>query len=184
MTDERPLHYVCTIEEAAALAAGRDRFWVSTCGCRERKGECQRSRADLCLQFVPVTAAEGTGHREIARDEVEEILREAFERRLVPRPFRGEADRTVTEGICFCCDDCCGYFLNPQERCDQGALIEVTDPKLCGDCLACIPVCHFGARLLDGRRLRLVRDLCYGCGVCVQACPSFAIRMVDREAAG
>jgi NAD-dependent dihydropyrimidine dehydrogenase PreA subunit len=184
MADERPLHYVCTIEEATALVAGRDRFWVSTCGCRERKGKCERSHADLCLQFAPVTAADPTGHREIAGDEVAEILREAFERRLVPRPFRGETDRTVTEGICFCCDDCCSYFLNPEERCDQGEFIEVTDPKLCGDCLACVPVCHFGARLLDGRRLRLVRDLCYGCGLCVQACPSFAVRMGEREAVG
>jgi ferredoxin len=184
MNDATPMHYVCTIEEAAALVAGHDGFWVSNCGCRERKGSCRRSRSDLCLQFASVTAASGSGHRPVSRDEVEEILREAFERRLVPRPFRGETDRTRTEGICFCCDDCCAYFQDPEERCDRGAFIEVTDERLCGDCLSCVPVCHFGARLLDGRELRLVRDLCYGCGVCVQACPSFAIRMEERGAAG
>jgi heterodisulfide reductase subunit A-like polyferredoxin len=70
--------------------------------------------------------------------------------------------------------------MSREEPCDQGAFVERTDAGLCGDCLACVKVCHFGARLIDGRRLRIMHDLCYGCGLCVPACPGNAVSMVAR----
>ncbi len=178
---EVPLHYVCTHEEARALAASRDRFWVCNCGCREGGNGCKRSREDVCLEFSPVTEASGSGWREISRKEAEEIFREAEDKRLVTRPFRKADDRTATDGICFCCDDCCGYFLNREERCDRGAFVEETDLSLCTDCLACVAPCHFEARKIKNGRLSLNRDECYGCGLCVEACPSGGITMVRRD---
>jgi NAD-dependent dihydropyrimidine dehydrogenase PreA subunit len=177
---DRPLHYVCTRPEAWDLAREHDRFWVCRCGCRAGRGGCARSGVEVCLQFAAVTAANPLGLREISLDEVGDILREVEEKRLVPRPFRDYETRTRTEGICFCCDDCCGYFLNPEETCDRGAFVESTDLSGCNDCLACVEVCHFGARAADGGTLRLRRDECYGCGLCADVCPTGCVSLVPR----
>lgn len=110
---------------------------------------------------------------------MEDILKEAEAKNLVARPFRNEA-RTVSEGICFCCDDCCGYFLNPKEVCDKGRFIESTDREQCTDCGVCADVCYFGARKLAGDRFEILREMCYGCGLCRDVCPEECIEMAER----
>jgi ferredoxin len=112
---------------------------------------------------------------------VEEILKEAWEKHLVARPFRDEQTLTHTSGICFCCRDCCGYFLNPQELCDKGAFIESTDMKACTHCGECVEACPFQARGMREGRLVVDRGRCYGCGLCVSPCLEQCIRMVARK---
>ncbi|OPY30738.1 MAG: ferredoxin [Methanocella sp. PtaU1.Bin125] len=176
---ERHQHYVCTLDEARAIADGHERFRVSICGCRKSKSGCARSRADVCLQLREKTAATGPETRDVDRAFVEGIFAEAREKRLVPRPFRDA--RGETEGICFCCDDCCAYFTEiGNERCDKGKLIESTNLAICMNCGNCEDACRFGARVLDGE-LKIDRDRCYGCGLCVDACPEHCIKMVNRE---
>ncbi len=177
---EPALHYVCTWDEAASLVRSRDAFWVSNCGCRVSRGGCSRSRVDVCLQFLQQTAADSSGLHPITRAQAEGILTEARDHRLVARPFRGWEDRTVTEGICFCCDDCCGYFLNSEERCDKGRFIERTKASECTDCGVCVDVCHFGARAFTEGKFVLSIEKCYGCGVCSASCPLDCIEMVER----
>jgi hypothetical protein len=74
---------------------------------------------DVCLIFNPDDPGSGSGKKEVTLTEVMGIVQEAEEKHLVARPYRDKT-RTVTDGICFCCDDCCGYFLDPSERCDKG----------------------------------------------------------------
>lgn len=178
---DRPLHYVCTRHEARGLIASRDRFWISNCGCREARGGCARSRIDVCLYFTPEFPPTGTSWRKASREEAELLLAEAEARGLVTRPFRDEERRARTDGICFCCDDCCAYFLDRSEVCDKGTSIEATDREGCDDCGVCADVCHFGARTMEEGRLVVARDDCYGCGLCVDVCPLGAIQMVPRE---
>lgn len=178
---EPPLHYVCTRQQAQKIVAGQDRFWVSDCGCRVSRGKCERSRIDVCLEFLPQTAAEGSGRKEVTRDAVEAIIREAEDKHLVTRPFRDQATKTKTEGICFCCDDCCGYFLDPDEICDKGSMIEGADVSSCTHCGTCAGVCYFGARRMVDDRLDLDQAGCYGCGLCADVCPVTCIQMVRRR---
>jgi len=177
-----PIHYVCTLEEARRLVSGRRDFWVSNCGCREGRGGCKRTRMDLCLLFEDIPPT-GSGKRVATLNDVEEILRLAESSQLVPRPFRND-DRTATAGICFCCDDCCSYFLDPSEKCDRGVFIERTDLESCTQCGACADVCHFGARTIAEGELAIDRDKCYGCGLCVDVCPAICIEMIAREGQG
>ena len=178
---EPAFHYVCTRGEAWTLVEGEDRFWVSNCGCRESRGNCGRSRMDLCLLFQGDAGASGSGLHEVSRAEVEAIFREAREKHLVSRPFRSE-DRSRVDGICFCCDDCCGYFTGPEENpaCGRGPSIERTDQVLCANCGTCVEVCHFQARRLAGYELKVDRGRCYGCGLCTEACEQGAIGMAPR----
>lgn len=173
------LHYVCTGAQAREIVAGRDQFWLSACGCREARGNlCTRSRIDVCLQFHAETAASAfSDNKGITADEVDLLILEAETKRLVCRPFRGESDRSVTEGICFCCDDCCGYFRDPTEHCDKGDLVAFTDLNLCTDCGVCVEVCYFGARTMAAGGLAVDADRCYGCGLCAAVCPEECIGM-------
>jgi NAD-dependent dihydropyrimidine dehydrogenase PreA subunit len=176
-----PLHYVCTRERARKIIDSHSGFWVSNCGCRESRGQCNRSRIDVCLQFQETTAAGDSGLREISRAEVEGILTEAEAKHLVTRPFRNQEDMTETDGICFCCDDCCGYFLDPGGyTCDKGDLIQRTDADRCANCGLCTEVCYFGARKLEGDKLTTKKEECYGCGLCTDVCPEGCIEMVSR----
>lgn len=120
----------------------------------------------------------GSGKREIKKKDALDILSEAREKNLVTRPFRNEADRTVTDGICFCCDDCCGYFLDPSEKCDRGELAAETDFDVCNHCGLCADVCHFNARNMVEGVLVVEKDYCYGCGLCAGVCPEECVHMV------
>jgi len=177
--NELAFHYVCTHERARELVDRHDRFWVSNCGCREGRGKCARSRVDVCLIFAGSFPGSGTSKRQVTRADVEEILCEATDKRLVTRPFRDET-RTTTEGICFCCDDCCGYFLDPSERCDKGEFVEHTEPLKCNNCGECVGVCHFKVRTMNEGELLADSDSCYGCGLCVDVCPEKCIELIRR----
>jgi Pyruvate/2-oxoacid:ferredoxin oxidoreductase delta subunit len=177
---ELNMHYVCTLDEAEGLAKDIKKFWVSNCGCREGKGKCKQSRMDVCVAFYSPDVLSGSNAHEISRKEMNEIFKEAKEKKLVPRPYRND-ERTITDGLCFCCNDCCSYFEYPDESCDKGKLIEKTDMKPCSDCGICEDICHFGARIMHDGQLKIITKKCYGCGLCVDVCPEECIEMVKRK---
>lgn len=108
-------HYVCTREQALESVKKFNRYRVSSCKCGEARGKCDRSRIDVYLWFRNDITPYGTSSREISLFEAKRIFPEAQEKHLVTRPFRDEETRMQTDGICFCCDDCCDYFLKPEE---------------------------------------------------------------------
>jgi ferredoxin len=135
----------------------------------------------VCLQFKEVTAASPTGLKEVQLADVEAIFKEAGEKHLVARPFRSEIDPNQTDGICFCCDDCCGYFVDPGGyACDKGDMIQQTDMDACTHCGLCVDVCYFGARKRRREKLVVAAERCFGCGLCVDVCPEACIKMVPR----
>jgi ferredoxin len=189
------IHYVCTRDEARELADNTAEFWIGNCFCREGKeGKCERSRHDVCVWFTVEEAEEGHApERKATRADIDEIFQIAEDSNLVTRPFRDFATKTRTDGICFCCDDCCGYFHSDNEDescdavesdetfiCDKGAYIESTDRGTCVSCGACVDTCFFGAREMTNDGLAVDRDKCYGCGLCFEVCPNGAVEMVKR----
>ncbi|MBI2519839.1 MAG: 4Fe-4S binding protein [Bdellovibrio sp.] len=173
------LHYVCTIDQAEKLINEQKQYYVVDCGCRLEKGKCAQSRMDVCLQFTPTFMKENKSLREIGIKEVQTIIQEAIKANLVARPFRDMKSKTKTEGICFCCNDCCGYFLNHNEICDKGDLKEDTNMDDCSHCGLCVDVCYFKARTMNSGELMIAQDNCYGCGLCVEVCPEACIQMVN-----
>lgn len=175
------LHYVCTHDEAWQLVKDHKHFWISNCDCRERRGKCTRSRIDLCLDFKQTSSSGGSNTKVVTLAAVKDIFDEAKVKHLITRPFRNTDNYQVVDGICFCCDDCCEYFMNPQEKCDNGEFIEKTDMDICTDCGLCVEVCYFAARRMENETLRLSRENCYGCGLCVDMCAETCIEMVRRD---
>jgi ferredoxin len=174
-----PMHYVCTHQEAEEIIKNQTRFFVSNCGCREGRGKCDQSRMDVCVSFTGAFAT-GSGQKEVDRAFVAGILAEAKAKDLVARPFRDES-RKNDEGLCFCCNDCCSYFADRSEICDRGKFVEKTDMETCTDCEACVDFCYFGARKMEDGKLKVTTSECYGCGLCLTACPEDCIEMVPRN---
>jgi Pyruvate/2-oxoacid:ferredoxin oxidoreductase delta subunit len=174
------MHYVCTHDEAKELAKGIKKPWVSNCGCRERNGKCKQSRMDVCVAFYSPDVLSGSNAHTIDQKELNKIFKEAEDKKLVTRPFRSD-DRKTTDGLCFCCNDCCSYFADREEVCDKGAFIEKTDMKTCTDCGICEDACFFGARIMNDGKLEIISDECYGCGLCVDVCPEECIVMKKRS---
>jgi ferredoxin len=174
-------HIVCTPDEARAIVDGHKKFWIANCRCRENRGNCKRSGIEVCLQFASRTAvgSVGSNFRAITKDDALALIEEAQGDHLVPRPFRNDNNKNKLDGICFCCDDCCTYFLGEDVACDKGKLIESTDMSVCIDCGVCTGVCYFGARNAE-EGLKVDREKCYGCGLCVDVCAMKAISMVSR----
>ncbi|MGD8718032.1 MAG: 4Fe-4S binding protein [Candidatus Zixiibacteriota bacterium] len=183
MDDDLHFHFVATRGEAEAFINEHDRFWVSNCGCREGGPGCERSRTDVCLFFDPKMGGTGSDFREVDRAFVDGILAEARDKRLVARPFRHDEDKNRAQGICFCCDDCCAYFEKGGAyagECDRGRYVERTDMESCTHCAACVDVCYFGAREMNGDILLVDSGKCYGCALCLDVCPETSIVMVER----
>ncbi len=179
--EEPHFHYVATLAEAKELIAGADKFWVSDCGCRAGGDGCGRSRVDVCLFFDAQMGGTGANFREVERDFALGIVKEAEDKRLVARPFRYEDDKSRTQGICFCCDDCCWYFREEGvSECDKGKFVERTDMDGCNHCGECVEVCYFGAREVEDDTLAVARDDCFGCGLCADVCPEECIEMAAR----
>lgn len=177
---ELHLHYVATRDEGQELIARAERFWVANCGCREDGPGCRRSRVDVCLSFDEEAGDYGSGQHEVDRAFAEALLQEAEEKHLVVRPFRDD-ERKRALGICFCCDDCCGYFLEADKyECDKGRYIAQTDKEACAECGTCVEVCYFGARALARNELAVDEEACYGCGLCRDVCPEGSITLAER----
>jgi Pyruvate/2-oxoacid:ferredoxin oxidoreductase delta subunit len=177
---EPTFHFVSTWAEAEKLIAARDAFWVSECGCRiGNEAGCKRSPTELCVAFSATELSQPDQAREVPRSELDALVAE-YRRSLVARPFHSEKQPDGIGGICFCCDDCCAYFLDPALPCDRGAMIETTDAALCTACGTCVAVCHFGARAVSDGALAADADACAGCGLCAEVCPTGAARMAAR----
>ncbi len=181
-SDKPKFHYVATRKEGEELIAHAEKFWVSNCGCREKGPGCQRSRLDLCLFFDPQMGGTGSDFHGVDREFVAGLVKEAEDKHLIVRPFRYDEDRTRTQGICFCCDDCCYYCRGEEEQadCDKGKFIARTDGEACASCGTCVDVCYFGARALASDELAFEDEKCYGCGLCADVCTEDCIRMVER----
>ena len=175
------MHFICTKQEAKEIIKAQKEFWISDCGCRAGRDKgCSRSKIEVCLGFSPEVTSTDSGVKKASFEEAMQLVLYAEEKSLVFRPYRDMEDKEKIDGICFCCDDCCGYFVDEDEPCDKGRFIEHTQLELCSHCGVCVPVCHFHAREIIAEKLKITQDNCYGCGLCFEVCPSDAISLVKR----
>ncbi len=177
-------HSVCTKDEAKEKIAAAERFWVSTCWCREERGKCLRSPMEVCLSFREDAPVNPAGRKQISRDAALELIDRAREWGLVTRTFARQGAGGQLDGICLCCDDCCSFFTKRSvESPARGRYIERTITGCCSSCGMCERACMFDARQMDEGELVVIRHRCYGCGVCADTCPTSCIEMVPRTSA-
>jgi Pyruvate/2-oxoacid:ferredoxin oxidoreductase delta subunit len=166
-----------------------DRITIQECMCRKIKDlqeeSCQATdRREVCMSMgdlADLYADEGWGRR-IGQDEALEIARRNEEEGLVLMP----GNVVDTQFMCSCCSDCCAmlsmmkYVPKPAEMLAHNFYAQV-DATLCNGCGLCVERCPTVAIKPNGAAHAVDLDRCIGCGVCIPVCPEDAMILVKAE---
>jgi len=159
---------------------------VGPCRCRGTHHGCNHPlETDMVIRtgVEAWTRAFPQEYRIIDKQEARQIVEECRRQGLWQMVFVhcpvNEENEYV---ICNCCTcGCVPYILNHElgQRAYpllKGRWVAVTDPARCTGHEACLTACPFDARTLRDGKAQLV-STCFGCGLCVDACPEQAIVM-------
>jgi len=157
---------------------------VIPCVCRLSAGRCHTA-LDTCLNFgwqAEYAIAQGTGIR------------------ITPEEALARVDKAEEEGqvhvymnsnfmygryICNCCRCCCLILYPPltygvplEKRLSKSRFQAVATGEACiPGCRECLSRCHFNALHLEGDRIAVDPEKCWGCGLCVLKCKAEALKM-------
>lgn len=166
-------------------------IYLEPCICRKYYGGKERM---TCMFFPPVS--EGMqknlpwfGGKMISKEEAKKVLRELDKEGIfhgvfwLPAPIPG--------CICNCEYPYCitlrgRLHYNVIDVYRKGEYVSFVEPNKCNGCGGrplCQPKCSFGAIKYSptGGKVQINQMQCWGCGVCRQACPTSAIRLIPRE---
>jgi electron transport complex protein RnfB len=176
-------------EEARKIIAGQNKIIVAPCICRREhkmKGAgCDRP-LEACLVFglgARFYEENGLG-RPIEQQDALAILDQAEKAGLVLQP----SNTQKVSNICTCCGCCCQILINlkklPEPANHTASNYFATiDRELCAGCGTCIDRCQMEAVEMDGESASVLRKRCIGCGLCVTTCPEEAIRLEEKPEA-
>lgn len=180
---------VAPYDRARELVSRYRDIAVAPCICRKEKGllgkECEKPR-ETCLTFgvgAQLYVENGMGRR-IDAEEALALLDRAEEAGLV---LNATNARDIVN-ICCCCSCCCGVLRalkledRPAESIRSSYYAEI-DPASCDLCGTCLERCQMEALRESNDSVRVDRDRCIGCGLCVSTCPTGAAKLVAKEGA-
>jgi ferredoxin len=154
-----------------------DHIVVLDCPCRAaRSHPCLP--LDVCLIIGEPFARFAVEHhphraRWINQEIALDILQAEHERGHVHHAFFKDAMLGRFYAICNCCSCCCGAMQawnNGTPMLASSGYISRVDKNVCTGCGACIEFCQFKALdMIDGK-VRVNEERCMGCGVCVSKC--------------
>ncbi len=180
--DHIDTHFIVPYSVASEVLAQAKQVAVIDCVCRVTADNCQKPR-DVCLVLGDATdyyLKRGLG-RALDQAEAQRVLARAAEAGLV-HCTDNPAMRTPSRVICNCCACCCCFVRGLKEEglsrtIAASGYVAVTDASGCDACGACVERCIFDAREVVGDAVRLIPGRCLGCGQCVLACPTGAVRL-------
>jgi electron transport complex protein RnfB len=175
---------VMPYERASTYIEESKSFGVIPCACRVQKrltGQGCEHTVENCLLFSSrVNAFKSRDEiRAITKEEALEILADADEEGLVHSTTNVQKGVTY---ICNCCTCSCSVLrgltqyghLNAVGSSDFFAFV---NESLCTGCMGCIDRCQFNALDVDNGVCQVDLSRCYGCGLCVSVCPSWALTL-------
>jgi len=169
-----------------------DDIAVGHCFCRNHKdllGEpCKQTELrENCFTFGKSAryVSEQGFARLISKEEALKIMKESEKDGLVHKAFHPHSDIQREEtSVCNCCKCCCGTL--EWWRGGMTAMINSTnflssiDKDLCTGCGICIEKCPVEAIKLDTEDIAIVNEkICIGCGVCAHFCPENAVALIE-----
>ncbi len=187
-----PEEFILPSQSVAEIINKFEDIAVGRCFCRQRRkmlGEPCSMDAPMinCFTFgksARHTVAQGFAKR-ITKEEALDIMREAEEAGLVHKAFHPGSNISRPEtSICNCCKDCCDTLKVWRDGVlpliNSTFYLSVIDREVCMGCGLCVDRCPTGAIQLD-KDAKAERDesACFGCGVCARFCPEGAISLKE-----
>ena len=169
-----------------------DDIAVGHCFCRHHKDvigdPCKQTDSrENCFTFgksARYTSAQGFS-RKVTKEEALAILTKAEEDGLMHKAYHPGFDSSRDEtSICSCCSCCCGnaHSTTIAGTANEAWFMAVVDKELCVGCGTCVDKCNSDAiNMGDDDKPVLNKDLCIGCGVCAHFCPENAIGLVQSR---
>jgi len=123
--------------------------------------------------------------RLITQEEALKLIDDAAEAGLVHKVYHPQGNISKDEtSICNCCKDCCGTFElwkgGTMPMINSTNYLSNIDKELCVGCGTCVERCPTDAiELNDDNIAERNADYCIGCGVCAHFCPENAISLLE-----
>jgi electron transport complex protein RnfB len=177
---------ILSYEHIDEILAVHHTFAVANCICRQEMrliGQDCGKPLETCLAFDSVAdyfVRDGRG-RYITREETLALIRQAEKNGLVLQPAN---DRT-SGSLCMCCGCCCGVLrsmkMNPHPADKASSPFHaVLNRDVCIGCGTCLDRCQMGALSLPDSFAEINLERCIGCGLCVTTCPTEALSLVRK----
>jgi len=187
-----PEEFILPSQTVEEIIEKFDDIAVGHCFCRQR----HQTLGDPCDLDPPVlncftfgksarhVAAQGFA-KTVTKEEALKIMKESEEAGLVHKAFHPGANTSRPEtSICNCCKDCCDTLNFWRD----GALplinstyyLSVIDQEVCTGCGICVERCPTDAITLNKDGVA-ERDeaACFGCGICARFCPEQAVSLKE-----
>ncbi|TKJ18564.1 MAG: hypothetical protein CEE43_17640 [Promethearchaeota archaeon Loki_b32] len=189
---EVPEEKVITTQNVEEIIQKFDEIAVGHCFCRHHQdllsNPCKQTDIrENCFTFgksAKYVAEQGFG-RMISKQEALTILKASEKDGLVHKAWHPHSDISKAEtSICNCCKCCCGIF--DWWRKGTTAIINSTnflsyiDKNMCIGCGTCMEKCPVDAiQGDDNNKAERTAEWCIGCGVCAHFCPENAISLLE-----
>jgi ferredoxin len=189
---EVPEEFILPSQSVEEIIDKFDEIAVGHCFCRQRR----KVLGDPCATDAPVrncftfgksarhTAAQGFAEM-ISKEEALRIMREAEDAGLVHKAFHpGSREARPETSICNCCKDCCDTLNLWRDGAfpliNSTYYLSVIDDDLCTGCGVCEERCPTDAIALnEGGKAERNENACFGCGICAHFCPEEAISLKE-----
>ena len=182
---------VVTVERAKDFIdaiSGLENPEITVFGCKCQRALGKRKGTYMkCMNVLYGAEAYKTpGHdyRDLTPEEAKALLEQLHEEGLMHAFLACMYSKGWVYGICSCDSEICIEFKAHQVAGGiifPGPDIVALDREMCTGCGICVERCHFGANSIVNGSAEIDLAKCYGCGVCVSTCSGGARTMVERE---
>ena len=184
--------FILPSQSVEEIIAKFDDIAVGRCFCRQRRsllGEPCSSEAPTlnCFTFgksARHTVAQGFA-KKVSKEEALKIMQDAEQAGLVHKALHPRSRETSPEtSICNCCKDCCDtirlWRSGTLPLINSTYHLAVIDPEVCSGCGICVEWCPTEAIALNSDGVaERDENTCFGCGVCSRFCPEEAIALKE-----
>jgi len=182
---------VVPLEDALQIAELAHNHVIIPCYCRRLLGDKEEL---TCLNFGMVKYLwpkyrPDDRVQELTKEEAKELLKEWDEKGYIHAVFWAKTPYVIA--ICNCEKRYCTALKNRlvygiENAYKKSHYIAVVDEEICDGCDGrpeCVMRCQFGAIRYDpsAKVVKIDPYLCFGCGLCRNACEKGAIKLVERE---
>ena len=186
---EAPPEKILPVEEVKILIEKHDIIGIARCYCRHEKDlinkPCKLTDSrDNCMYFGKFAQylIDYEFAKPISKEEARKILKESEESGLVHKTIHFNLNPKWDEiAICSCCKCCCGifdvYYRGVVPLHSITSYLSKVDKDICAGCGTCVERCPTEAiELIDD--IAIINEAkCIGCGICAHFCPEEAISL-------